>query len=84
MAEAIFDNLFQANTGVVAGPSSIDISTPGPSIGSSLVIDIGSAKNFTEQLTSGVDGLTMEGSVDADNSGLVSKDGDGDEVVDYE
>ena len=61
MAEAIFDNLFQANTGAVAGPSLIDISTPGPSIGSSSVIDIGSVENFTEQLTSGVDGLTMKG-----------------------
>ena len=51
-------DLFWMDVEAAAGPSSVMIQDPSPSVGSASVIGIGT-DGFMDQVTAGVDGLTM-------------------------
>jgi hypothetical protein len=84
-AASIFGNLFTLGTEGVAGPNSINASTPMNPIESTSAIVVNSV-GITEQLTAGVDGLTMNGSDESGSGGNKEENqeiSDG-EIVDYE
>ena len=79
-------DLFWMDVEVAAGLSSVTIRDPSPSVRSASVIGIGT-DGFTDQVTAGVDSLTMNGAVGL-GSHAVGREVRGEEIdeeiVDYE
>ena len=82
----LITDLFWMDVEAAAGPSSVMIRDPSPSVGSTLVIGVVTDR-FTEQVTTAVNGLTMGGSMGSGSCAvgrIVRKEEIEEEMVDYE